>query len=50
MALKFIEEQIVGTINDIHSMNGIGLHDNLEDKLNGEIPVTSNKRRVTSFS
>ena len=33
MALKIENEKIVGSINDIHSTNGIGLHDNLEKKL-----------------
>ena len=27
------KKTIVGTINDIHSMNGIGLHDNLQEKI-----------------
>ncbi len=39
MALIVKDEEIVGTINDIHSMNGIGLHDNLQEKLNGKLPV-----------
>ena len=39
MALEIQNETIVGTVNDIHSMNGIGLHDNLQEKLNGELPI-----------
>ena len=39
MALEIQNETIVGKINDIHSMNGIGLHDNLQEKLNGKLPV-----------
>ena len=39
MALEIQNQRIVGTINDIHSMNGIGLHDNLQEKLNGELPI-----------
>ena len=39
MTLEVINEEIVGTINDIHSMNGIGLHDNLQEKLNGELAI-----------
>ncbi len=39
MALDITNKRIVGTINDIHSMNGIGLHDNLQEKLNGELPI-----------
>ena len=39
MALEIKNKTIVGTINDIHSMNGIGLHDNLQEKLNGELPI-----------
>ncbi len=39
MALKIENEKIVGKINDIHSMNGIGLHDNLQEKLNGELAI-----------